>query len=276
MSRLQDNRRWFALAACWCVALAAFVAVAVPSSRTGTHLGQPEIITGYSLFSTLLFLLLFNVRKRLPMLPLGRAHWWTMAHLIAGVLVGALFFLHTKTIWPLGTYEQVTTLLFYAAMLSGVFGYVVQRLYPRRLTGRGVEIIYERVPEAIAELREAAESVVLRCTKEANADTLARYYMETFQWYFLRPRFLLSHLTGADKSDRWLDHQFTNSRQYLNDHEQTFLDELHDLAKRKDSIDFHYAAQRLMKVWLLVHVPSVVGLSVLVLWHLLIVNIYGI
>ena len=276
MSGFRFKRGWIPAGIVWVIACGAFVAVALPSNHIANNLGEPAIITGYALFATLLLLLLFNVRKRLPMLPLGHAHWWTLVHSVVGILAGALFFLHTETLWPQGTYEQGLALLLYIATLSGIFGYVIQRLYPKRLAGHGVEVIYERIPQELAVLRDAAESIVLRCTKEAKADTLARYYVETFQWYFLRPRFLMSHLTGAGKSDYWLEQQFTASRQYLNELERTFLDELRALAERKDSIDFHYAAQHLMKSWLLVHIPSVIGLIALVLWHLLIVNIYGI
>jgi hypothetical protein len=275
MSRLSPSNRWRPIVVLWALAAGGFVAVAVPAYRSGNTLGHPAIVTGYSLFAIMVFLLLFNARKRLPMLPLGRAHWWTLAHSVAGILAAALFFLHAETVWPNSTYERAMTLLFYVATLSGIFGYVIQRLYPKRLTGTRLEVIYERIPLELAELREKAESVVLRCTKEARSETLARYYVETFEWFFRQPRFLISHLTGAHKSDYWIEHRIANSRHYLNEFEAEFLDELHALAEEKDKIDFHFAAQRLMKGWLLVHVPSVVGLIVLVLWHLLIVNIYG-
>ena len=275
MSKALLRRQWIVTGSIWLCALLGFVAVAIPTYYASRGLGRPAVVTGYSLFSIMAFLLIFNLRKRLPMLPLGRAHWWTLTHAVVGILAVALYFLHTGSVWPTGGYEQVLTLLFYGASLSGVFGYVVQRLYPKRLTSRGAEVIYERIPFEIVELRDRAEDVVLQCTRETNSDTLARYYVETFEWYFRCPRFLISHLTGADKSDSWLDHQFSNSRQYLSEHEQDFLDELHTLAAHKNSLDLHFAAQRLLKGWLLVHVPCVVGLTVLVLWHLLIVNIYG-
>lgn len=238
-------------------------------------LGEPAIVTGYSLFAIVLLLSVLNLRKRLPMLPLLRAHQWTRVHVVGGMLAAALYFLHTGSVWPVGPYERVLAALFYLVTLSGILGYLIQSLYPRRLTGTGVEIIYERIPAEVAELRERAEQLVLDCTKVSKSDTLARYYLETFDWFFRRPRFLLSHLTGGQKSGFWLEQQFINSRRYMNDKEREHLDRLETLAGLKSDIDFHFAAQRLMKTWLLVHVPGVVALLVLAAWHLLIVNIYA-
>ena len=104
---------------------------------------------------------------------------------------------------------------------------------------------------------------------------MVRYYVETFDWYFRRPRFLISHLTGGWKSHFCLERQFATSRNYVNDDEKPCLDELQALGELKSNVDFHYAAQWLMKGWLLVHVPAAVGMVVLALWHLLVVNIYS-
>ncbi|MBS38547.1 MAG: hypothetical protein CMO26_21805 [Thiotrichales bacterium] len=275
MIRSVLTKGWGPLVSIWLLAIIICVAIALLAHHEAQTLGQPAIITGYSLFAVMLFLLFFNVRKRLAMLPMVRVHWWTMAHSVFGLLAVAMYFLHTETIWPNGLYEQLLTGLFYLATVSGIFGYVIQRLYPKRLSGKGVEVIYERIPQEIVRLRDTAESIVMTCARETESDTLARYYVETFEWFFRRPRFMLSHLTGADKSDYWLENQLSNSRQYLNEQEQAFLDSLYTLAFEKNTIDFHFAAQRLMKAWLLVHIPTVIALVVLALWHLLIVNIYG-
>ena len=47
------------------------------------------------------------------------------------------------------------------------------------------------------------------------------------------------------------------------------------LAERKAEIDFHYAAQALMKRWLLLHLPLAAAVVLLALWHILLVHIYA-
>ena len=270
-----SKNRWLPMLAIWLGTIVVFVLVAVPAHRAATTLGEPAIVTGYALFSLIVFLALFNLRKRLPMLPLIKAHWWTTAHTIGGILAVALYFLHTAGLWPGGAYERLLALLFYVVTMSGIVGYLIERIYPRRLTSTGVEVIYERIPTEIADIRDEAEQIVLECTKETRSDTVARYYVETFDWYFRRPRFLISHLTGGHKSDFWLERQFANSRGYVNDNEKEYLHKLQALGESKSSIDFHFAAQRLMKVWLLIHLPAAVSMLLLALWHLMIVNIYA-
>ena len=47
------------------------------------------------------------------------------------------------------------------------------------------------------------------------------------------------------------------------------------LAERKTEVDFHFAAQTLMKRWLLLHVPLTAMVMLLVVWHILLVHIYA-
>ena len=122
----------------------------------------------------MLFLALFNSRKRVLMIPLLRAKWWTTMHTVGGILALGVFWLHTRTLWPTGPYEQALAVLFYLLTLSGALGWIVVRTAPSRLTQTAVEVIYERIPDELALFRERAEAVVMKCTTESNADTLAR------------------------------------------------------------------------------------------------------
>jgi hypothetical protein len=230
--------------------------------------------TGYSLLLLIFALGAFGVRKKLSMLPLRRAATWTRLHVTGGALAVALFWLHTGSLWPSGTYEQVMAFLFYAVSLSGVVGYVIDRTYPHRLTQTGTEVIFERIPAELVNLREQAEAVILECTQETRSETLARHYLETLSWFFRKPRFVLSHIWGARKGTHWLQNQRELVNRYLNDAERSYLERLQMVADAKDKLDFHYAVQGLMKHWLFVHVPLVAAMFIFVLWHLLLVNIY--
>src|SRR4051812_30573530 len=67
---------------------------------------DPDFATGYALFGMIVVLALYNGRKRLSMIPLGRASIWLRLHLVGGALTMALFWLHTGNLWPLGTFDQ--------------------------------------------------------------------------------------------------------------------------------------------------------------------------
>lgn len=150
-----------------------------------------------------------------------------------------------------------------------------QRVFPKRLADTGSEVIYERIVDVIAAIREKNEAAILRCTDETGKDTLARHYVETLDWFFLQPRFSFNHLWGGRKGTSWIEHHFTVVRRYLNKTECDYLDELRNYALKKNQIDFHYAAQGILKFWLFVHIPLALAMLIFSLWHLLLVNVYA-
>jgi hypothetical protein len=233
--------------------------------------GHSSFATGWLLLTLMLFLAMYNSRKRISMLPLGKASTWLQLHVIGGFATFGFFWLHTGRIWPSGGYEHVLALLFYLVGLSGVCGWLLQAIYPRVLTSTGIEVIYERIPTELADLREQAEALM----RNSNSVTLAQYYHDQIQWFFSQPRFLLHHLLGNDKARTWSRQQQSQVQRYLNSHENEVLQTLGEMMNHKLELDVHYALQSVMKGWLLVHVPLAVALVLLALWHTIVVHVYA-
>lgn len=259
----------------WLTALIIFALLFLEAQRAQISLESAETITGWWLFAVMIFLALFNVRKKLSMVPLGNASTWLLLHAVGGMLALSVYWLHTRNLWPVGTYEQLLAVLFYATTATGAFGYAIQRFYPRRLTQTGVEIIYERIPREVSDLRDRAEELAMECTEKTESETLGRHYVDTLAWFFRRPRFFRNHVVGSQRGAHWLRQQDATVRRYLSDDEQDYLDQLTALAEYKNDVDLHYALQGVMKRWLLFHVPLTVGLVAMSVWHLLIVHIYA-
>jgi drug/metabolite transporter (DMT)-like permease len=137
----------------WIAALAAFAGVAVWHRATRLTLGDTAFVTGYILFALIVFLGIYSGRKKLSMVPAGRASAWLTLHLVVGLLAVAVFWLHSLGLWPLGLADQALAALFYVVCGSGAFGYGLQLWIPGRLTQGGRETIYERIPADLAELR---------------------------------------------------------------------------------------------------------------------------
>lgn len=258
----------------WAAALAVLAAVAWSSGEARLRLEPTEVVTGWALLAVLAVLVAYNLRKRLPGLPLGGSAAWLAAHGAGGLLAVALFGLHARLLWPEGPHERLLALLFYLVSLTGLAGWALQRIYPRRLTQTGVEVVYERIPLEIHRLRHRAEALVLECTREAGSDTVARLYLESLDWFFRRPRFFLSHALFGKGSDHWVRKTCGAVRRYLGTTERDYLDRLIALALHKGAVDFHHAAQQVMKGWLLVHVPASAATMALVLWHVLVMHAY--
>jgi hypothetical protein len=256
--------------------VAAFLIPWFWSQHAFLKLGNPAVITGWWLFAVILFLGLFNARKKLSTLPLGRASTWLAWHVIFGFLTLALFWLHARSLWPTGLYEQVLAAVFYGVVVSGIVGWWMQRIYPRHLTDTGGEIIFEKIPTEIARLRESAEALMLESARETGSDTLSRHYLETFHWFFRKPRFFANHaLSGGKKARAWVRQQCDVVRLYLSEAERGHLEKLRALAEQKADVDAHYTLQALMKRWLLVHLPLTAVLLLMIVWHILMVHIYS-
>jgi hypothetical protein len=239
-------------------------------------LGPANFISGWAVFGVLAALALFNGRKRLPFLPLFSASWWFYFHTASGILIVLLFWLHTGISWPNSLYNQILAVMFYSVSITGTLGLVIEKTYPKALTQSGVEYIYERIPAEVAEIREAAESLIEECTQETGSETLARYYRDkkSLGWFFFRPRFFLNHIVLGQAAQHWVQHQCSLLERYLNPDEQTYLKKIFTLADTKRKMDFHYSVQRILKGWLLIHVPLAAGLIILACWHLIVVQVY--
>lgn len=254
---------------------AAIAGFTLHAIETPNNLGREEFLTGYVLFGLMLGTALLNFRKKLSMVPVGRAAYWLAGHVLGGFLIIGIYFVHTQTIWPNGGYEQAFAVLVYLVTASGIYGYVIQRVIPRRLTATDIEVIYERIPAEIAEVRSKAKAIVLSCTQEAGNDTLARHYLESLAWFFRRPRYFISHVFALEAGEHFIRNQVRTIERYLNEKERVHLAEIERLALYKDKIDFHYAGQNMLKTWLLAHVPLAAALLAMMFWHIIVVNVYA-
>src|SRR5215831_20037062 len=103
---------------------------------------RPDAIyTGLLLFALILALTFFNARKKLPFLPLVKAATWLQVHIYAGWFCLFIFLLHTGLRSPMGALEIMLALLFWATILSGIFGIYISRSLPPRMTASGEALL---------------------------------------------------------------------------------------------------------------------------------------
>ncbi len=133
-----------------------------------------DFTTGYILLGLMIFLAIYNGRKKLSMLPLGKASIWLTLHLAGGILALVIFRLHVGSLWPIGPMHRALAALFYAVCLSGIVGYGLQLWLSRRLAQAGSEIIFERIPAEISAIRAQVEKAVLEAAADSGNDTLGR------------------------------------------------------------------------------------------------------
>jgi hypothetical protein len=156
--------------------LAASVALARYYPQLEADLPHLVFLTGWGLLALCVFLTAYNVRKKLPFLPLFSSRLWLQFHAYAGLFAGVLFAFHLRLSVPSGLFNRALAGLFLAVTISGILGWWISRAIPRRLTTAGGEVPFERIPVIRRDLRLKAEQTVLTAIPEAKATTLADFY----------------------------------------------------------------------------------------------------
>ena len=230
-------------------------------------LRQAEVVSGISLLALVVFLALFNMRKKLPFLPLFKVSTWLQCHVYAGWLSLALFFIHVGWRVPTGGLEIVLASVFLAVAISGVAGLALSRWIPPRLTLHGENIIFERIPALRRSVQKEVEDLVIGSVGATASSTIADFYEGTLRSFFERPRALLPHLIGHTRLLHGVLARIDALDRYLNDEERKIMVQIAELARVKDNLDFQLAAQGLLKLWLFVHVPLTGVLIIVAVVH---------
>ena len=231
-------------------------------------LHQEKFLTGWLLLAGVLMLTLYNSRKKLTMVPLGSNATWLQFHIYLGLITVAIFGMHISWHLPNGWLEGILGLLFALVAGSGLVGLYLSRRFSRLLTRRGEEVIFERIPQFVVQLREEAEAVVLAAAAETGSSTLADHYSRQLADYFAGPRNYFSHVISSSRTLFSQLNEIANMERYLNDKEREYSAQLRDLVEKKDELDYHRALQLTLKSWLFVHVPLTYGMLLLALVHL--------
>ena len=104
-------------------------------------------MSGYILLASILFLTAFNIRKRLTFLPgIGTAAQWMQIHIYVGFSTIVVFGTHIAWRIPDGWFEGFLALLYLVVTGSGIYGLLITRVIPKRLTAIGEEVVFERIP----------------------------------------------------------------------------------------------------------------------------------
>lgn len=237
------------------------IAAAVSGVRAGNAWGA-----FYGSLATLLFvaLMLLGARRRSMRLGWGRAQDWVQLHVYGGVLFLLLVLLHTGFSLPRSRLTAWLLALSLWVVGSGLTGVVLRKWIPRVLTsGLADEVLYERIPELVAEVRRRAEQLVAGCSPPLQ-DLYRRRLAAELAAPRVRWRFLIDITGGIHRRTR----ELAFLKPLLPAQESSAGEELEALVRSKLELDAHYTLQRLLRGWPLLHVPVSIVLALLVAVHL--------
>jgi hypothetical protein len=223
----------------------------------------------------MLLLALYNSRKKLPFLPLLSSRVWLQVHIYVGLFTAVVFLLHLKWRIPNGWFEGLLAWLFVGVTASGIFGWWLSRMMPKRMTTAGGEVLFERIPIVRRDLRLQAEALAMKSIPAAQATTLADFYARELSLYFAAPQGFWASLAGSRRRLTALLGSLAETKRYLTASEKTSADKLAELIRQKDAVDFQRAAQLVLKGWLFVHIPLTYGLLIFSVVHVVLVYAFA-
>lgn len=232
-------------------------------------------ISGWVLFVGMVILSSYNVWKKLPFLPLGSSEGWLQFHIYSGLFSVTAYLIHTRFRLPSGWFEQTLALFYALVTLTGLFGLLITRTFPRRLTARGGEVIYEQIPFACRQLKDRAESLALGSAREVQASTIAQFYVAQLADFFSGPRNRFYHIVESRNALNQLQAKITEVNRFLNEQERSVMEKIGEFVRQKDGLDYHYALQSTLKLWLFTHIPLTYGLMLLSLLHIVFVYAFS-
>ena len=223
--------------------------------------------TGWLLLGLLVFLTLYNVRKKLPFLPLGSSTAWLQCHIYVGLGAIWIFLLHTSFRVPDGIFESSLAGLYLLVTASGIYGLYLTRTLPRRLAALGEEVIWERSPELRRKTADRAQDLVLEARDQASAGVIIDFYSRRLFRFFEGSRDWRYYLRPTSTLRRQLLAELSELTRYLGEPQQQLVKELAALTARKDDLDYHFALQGWLKCWLFAHIGGTYALLLFACFH---------
>ena len=270
MMRLKAQRRIRLIAAA--ISAAAIVGALHANSLA---LGDSARASGWLLAFVSLFLLLYNLRKKLPYPPLLRSSTWLQLHVYTGFIACVIFVYHVGLDLPNGAFERGLAVLYAAVALSGIVGLALSRLLPARLSVRGEEVLFERIPIYRRQLREQAEALLERSVEGNEVTTLPEFYRRHLARFFAQPRNYWHHVVQSTRPRHRLTNELRAHHRYLSPDELELADQLERLIEQKDTLDYQQAMQGTLKGWLFVHIPLSYSLVLFTVLHVRLVAAFS-
>lgn len=249
----------------------------------GTGLRDPRYLDGWILAGGFIAQLCFHAAIKSGRLPPRSAARWRKAHIFIGYVLIAAFVSHSDFSLPDTAFEWALWIGFILISVSGLIGVYLawsiktqQRVEPG-LTYAGVaarrEELARQAHTLVTDIDHAAASIGLPGLP--HDAWIADLYAKSLRDFFDAPRNTSGHLIGSRRQSKLLTSEIDGLARYVDKQGQDKLASLKILVFEKDDLDFARVHLWLSQAWLLVHVPITYALSVLVIFHVVVVYAFS-
>ena len=241
---------------------------------TISHLGNESFATGYVLVATCVGLIALGIRKRLPLVPLGRVAVWQSAHHYLGTFCLVAYCLHAGAITT-GWFESLLAILFWTILLSGFLSWYVNKKSPRMLRATGYAILRSDIPTVKRRVSEQAYQIALQAAGSKGSMAIADYYRSDLALYFSKPRSIGYRLLPTGKRKRNLLAGLVRIDRYLDETGREMKSRLSSLVQEKDDLDFQSAIQQRVRMCAAFHTVLLGVFVVFSILHIVLAHLYS-
>ncbi len=252
------NRRRISFA----VTLVALALVAGIAWIQHGRLAHASFFTGATLLGSILLLVLLGVRRRLPVLPLGSVSTWTQIHLYAGIFSAGVYAMHVPALVAGGVFECGLSIVFLLVTASGFYGIYASRTLPKRLTVVEGQHRFDRVAWHRVQIAEKARQLLDELTEQAGIRVLGSFYTNYLNPFFSSRPSLAYVLVPSGVRRRRLLSGLKELDRYLESEGRGTAGRFAALVRRRDDLDYQFALQLRLRLWLVVHCVFSVALVI--------------
>ena len=249
----------------------------------GNALRDPRYLDGWILLGGVSLQLYFHIAIKTHSLSPKSSTRWRKFHIFLGYLLISAFLSHTGFALPDTGLEWALWAGFVLVTLSGILGtYLAWSLRVKHAIDE--RISYDGIPTRRAELAREVQAVVAKANPALNLIALPAppydawimdLYTTHLRDFFQRQRNSAAHLIGSQRPLKQLTDAIDNLSRYVDQQSQAKLAVIKNMVVEKDRLDFARVYLALTRGWLFVHVPVTYALTVLVVFHVLIVYAFS-
>lgn len=226
------------------------------------RLAHASYFSGSMVMATIVMLCLLGVRRRLPVLPLGSVSTWTQVHLYTGIFSAGAFLLHVPSVIGGGVLECGLSIVFLLVTASGCYGIFASRSLPKRLTAVEGQHRFDRVGWHRGQIRDKARELLDELSEQTAVGVLGNFYTSYLSPFFDSRPSLAYVLMPSGVRRRRLLSGLKELNRYLESEGRTTAGRFAALVRRRDDLDYQFALQLRLRMWLVVH--SVFSVALLV------------
>jgi hypothetical protein len=245
-----------------CVTMIALLVVAAIAWVQAGSLAHASFFTGSTLLGVVLLLVLLGVRRRLPVLPLGSVSVWTQIHVYAGIFSAGVYVLHVPNLIGGGIFECGLSIVFLVVTASGVYGIYASRTLPKRLTAVEGQHRFDRVAWHRSQIAEKGRELLDELNEQTAVRVLGSFYTNYLNPFFGSRPSLAYVLIPTGVRRRRLLSGLTELNRYLESDGRNTAGRFAALVRRRDDLDYQYALQLRLRLWLVIHCTVSIALVV--------------